>query len=92
LRRRQAARAVVAEALVLSVLGLILALALGCTLGALWVRTTFPALLGWTLSLRIPVGQTAVLGFAAIAVCLLSSLLPALSAVRLDPATAVRLE
>lgn len=92
LRRRQAARAVVAEALVLSVLGLILALALGYTLGALWVRTTFPALLGWTLSLRIPVGQTAVLGFAAIAVCLLSSLLPALSAVRLDPATAVRLE
>jgi putative ABC transport system permease protein len=91
-RRRVVGRIVVGEALMLAVLGIILAGALGLGLGVMWVKATFPALIGWTLSLHLPLAQGAMLVAGACSVCLLASYLPARRAARLNPILAIRTE
>ena len=49
LRRRHIVRMVLVEGMVLATLGLVLALAAGFALGTLWVKATFPYLVGWVL-------------------------------------------
>src|SRR5262249_90619 len=46
-RRRDVGRAVMAEGLAIGGVGIMLAIVVGMTLGTLWVRQTFPNLLGW---------------------------------------------
>ena len=64
----------------------------GVGLGVLWVESTFPALLGWSLSLHVPVLRLVGLGAAALVVCLAGACIPALRAARLEPAVALRTE
>jgi putative ABC transport system permease protein len=91
-RRSVLRRMVVAEGLTLGVLGLVLALCVGLTLGTLWVETTFTYLLGWRLELETPYVQVVVLGLITLIVCTVGALLPAVHASRLDPAAALRCE
>jgi ABC-type antimicrobial peptide transport system permease subunit len=74
------------------VVGVIVATLLGLGLGILWVKATFPALLGWTLSLHMPLAQTGELAASALAISLLAAYLPTLRAIRLDPVAALRAE
>jgi len=89
-QRRHLQRIMVIEALLLSGLGLVLAVATGLAQGALWVDATFPALFGFIFPLHVPYARTAVLVVLTVAVCLVAALLPARRAARLIPAVAVR--
>ena len=91
-RSRYLRRMVLTEALMLGVLGLVLAVGIGFTLGIFWVQTIIPQMLGWVLDLQIPYGQLAVVGTMSIAVCLIAALVPAFRAGRLQPAVAMRYE
>lgn len=86
------ARVVLYEAIALGALGLGLALVIGLTLGLMWVDTTFPLLLGWTLERHVPYTQMALTTLATLVVCLLGGLVPAWRAARLRPAVALRYE
>lgn len=91
-RRNRLGRVILTEAAVLAGLGLIVAWSAGLTLGILWVSRTFPALLGWSLSLRIPVQQLVGIGVVAVVVCVAAAVVPALRAARLNPVRALRAE
>jgi putative ABC transport system permease protein len=91
-RRGQLGRMILAQSFALALLGLLLAVAAGLALGALWVLATFPALLGWTLELHVPYRQILVASGVAVAVCLLAALSPARRITRLEPASALRYE
>jgi putative ABC transport system permease protein len=91
-RRRALRRIVLTEAVVLGVLGMVLAVALGLALGVFWVHSTFPRLLGWVLDLHVPAGQLAAIGVASLGVCLVAAVVPARHAGRLAPAAALRHE
>jgi putative ABC transport system permease protein len=92
LARRRVRRVILTEGLALAALGLLLAGAGGLALGVLWVKATFPYMLGWVLELHIPYAQLALLAATAIAVCAGAALLPANRAAHLDPAAALRYE
>jgi lipoprotein-releasing system permease protein len=77
---------------VLSGLGLLLGGAMGLALGALWIESTFPKLLGYVLDLYVPFEEIAVLAVFTAIVSLLGALWPARQAARLAPAAALRYE
>lgn len=91
-RRTVLRNAVVAETVGIAVPGVLLAVAAGTALGVLWIRRTFPALLGWALETHLPVLQIAALGALTIAGCGMAGLLPARRAGALHPAEALRYE
>jgi putative ABC transport system permease protein len=91
-RRRVLGRTIVGESLMLGVLGVIVATVIGLGLGVLWVKSTFPALLGWTLSLHIPLARTGELALTALGISLVAAYLPTIRVVRLDPVRALRAE
>ncbi len=91
-RARQVRRMVLIEAGLLGVLGLVLAMAIGLTLGVFWVRTTFPYMLGWVLDLHIPYGHLALISILSVATCIAAAWLPAARAARLEPAKGLRYE
>jgi len=83
---------VLVEAALLGVLGLLLASAIGFTLGIYWVQVVFPHMLGWVLELHIPWRQLLIVGSGSMAVCMLAALVPASRAARLEPVRALRYE
>jgi len=91
-RRRGVGRAVVAEGLAIGGLGIVLAVAVGTSLGMLWVRQTFPELLGWALETYVPYVQLAFVCSGTMVVCWIAAALPARSAAALQPAEALRCE
>jgi len=91
-RRRHLRRMVIGECLALGMLGIVLAIASGLGLGMLWVRATFPYLLGWLFALRIPYERVGVTALLALVSCLAAGLVPASWAAGLEPAEALRCE
>jgi putative ABC transport system permease protein len=85
-------RLVVLEAVVIAGLGLALALGEGFAIATLWVRTTFPNLLGWSVDLFVPVQLMLIICLATVASCSLAALFPGRRAARLQPALALREE
>ena len=53
---------------------------------------TFPYLLGWVLQVHIPYAHAAIVALMTLVVCLGAAVIPARSAARLEPATALRHE
>jgi putative ABC transport system permease protein len=91
-RPRAVRRMILLEAALVGCLGLTVALVAGGSLGALWVRATFPRLLGWVLGLHLPWRQMLSVGAMAIGTCLLAAVVPAWRAAALAPAVALREE
>lgn len=91
-RRRHLRRMVFGEALIVGGMGLVLATASGFAQGVLWVQATFPHVYGYVVDLHIPYGTAALIASSTIGVCLLSAVIPARHALRLEPAIAVRCE
>ena len=91
-RRSFLRRATAVEAMGLVLPGLLLAVAVGFSLGIMWVRQTFPSLLGWALETHVPYAQIGLVCGATLAVCWLAGLLPARQAAALEPAVALRSE
>lgn len=91
-RRAFIQRAIAIEGLGLALPGLMLAVVVGFGLGTMWVRQTFPSLLGWALETHVPYLQVTLICFATLAVCWLAGLLPARQAAALQPAAALRSE
>jgi putative ABC transport system permease protein len=89
-RRWHLQRMVLVEGVVLSGLGLLLGGVMGLALGALWIDSTFPKLLGYVLDLYVPYREIAVLAVLTTLVSLASALWPARRAGRLAPAAALR--
>src|SRR5207245_1856379 len=91
-RRGRLGRMILVEASLIGVCGLVLALAVGLALGVLWVKMTFPDLVGWTLELHVPGLYFVVVSAAATAVCLVAALLPAYRSARIELGSALRYE
>ncbi len=66
--------------------------AASCALGVLWVRETFPQLIGYALALHLPYASAAVALGLTLVVSLVAALGPARRAARLQPAVALRYE
>jgi putative ABC transport system permease protein len=90
--RKHLRRLVIAEAVVIAMLGLCLAFGEGLLIAALWVRTTIPYLLGWIVELHVPYGFLLVIVLSTVVSCAAAALLPGQRAARLEPATALREE
>ena len=61
-------------------------------MGALWIRWTFPYLLGYVLDFHLPYMQLGLIGLMTALVCAIAAILPARGAARLEPAVALRYE
>lgn len=85
-------RLVVLEAMAIAALGLALALGEGFAIATLWVRTTFPYLLGWSVDLFVPAQLLLIICLVTVASCSLAALFPGRRAARLRPALALREE
>jgi putative ABC transport system permease protein len=91
-RRRAISGMVLIEGLALGLFGVAQAWMLGVALGVMWVKLTFPTLLGWTLTLHVPWREILLVGGAGVSICLIAAYLPAAWAARLDPIEALRAE
>lgn len=92
LRRSVMWKLVVVEALLLAMLGLVLALIMGALVGLVWVKSTIPNVLGWVIDLEVPIALTlGVIGLTTL-LCALAALLPGRRAAALEPAQAIRWE
>jgi putative ABC transport system permease protein len=91
-RRRNVRLIVVLEAITLGLIGIALGGAAGVALGALWVKGTFPQLLGWALEFHFPYAQGVLAAVLTLGVCVVAAALPARQAARLEPAAALRYE
>jgi putative ABC transport system permease protein len=89
---RHLRRMVLLEGLVLAGVGLLVAGALGATLGVVWVKETFPYLLGWMLELHVPSVYLLAGGALTLLVGVLGASLPARRAARIEPALVLRYE
>jgi putative ABC transport system permease protein len=85
-------RLVLTEAALVGVVGLAIAWSVGLALGALWVSSVFPALVGWTLALHVPLAALLLIGAGALATCMIAAYAPARGAARIEPARALRAE
>jgi putative ABC transport system permease protein len=92
LRRAVMWQLVVAEALVLSTLGLLLALLQGALVGIVWIKSTIPNVLGWVIDLDVPIVLTIGVVLLTTALCMLAALVPGRRAAALEPALAIRWE
>ncbi len=92
LRAGRVRRLVVLESLVVGCVGLVLAAFGGALLAILWVRGTFQLLLGWALTVQIPVPELLLVALATLVVCYLASLVPARRAQDIAVADALRYE
>src|SRR5262249_2887322 len=81
-RRRRMWGMVLVEAMVVSILGLTLAVMEGVALGNLWVASTLPYLLGWVIELHIPAGLIVGVLLVTVASCGLAAVAPARRAAR----------
>lgn len=91
-RRSLLRRAVIVEGVSLGIPGLILAILSGFALAVLWVKQTFPFLLGWSLETHIPVAQVVFVCAVTLSVCWAAGLIPGRRAGLLKPADALRYE
>jgi len=78
------------EGAAIGVFGLVLALALGLSLGTFWVRVQFPALLGWTLEHYLPTAFIAYTCLATLLLCMIGALMPSLRAAFVAPVGILR--
>lgn len=75
---------VMLEGTAVGALGLLLAVVLGLSLGILWVRVQFPAMLGWDVDLHWPTRFASSAVVLSLILCGVGSILPALHAARLS--------
>ena len=90
LRAGLARRVVVLESLIIGVVGLVLASAGGLLLATMWIAHTFQLLLGWSLTVRVPGGELALLAAGTLVVCHAAARAPARRAERVELAEALR--
>lgn len=88
--RRQVARAAVAEAAGVGIVGWIGGVLMGGVLSLLWVRINFTVQLGWDLDFHFATGMLPAAAVAALLVSIPAGLLPARRASRLPVAQALR--
>jgi ABC-type lipoprotein release transport system permease subunit len=69
-----------------------LALGEGFAVAGLWVATTFPYMLGWSVELHVPIMFVSGICVVAALSCGLAALVPGRRAARLQPAAALRQE
>lgn len=81
---------VMLEGVAVGVLGLVLAVGLGLALSTFWVRVQFPALLGWTLQLHVPMAFVLATGVLTVILCMLASFIPSMRAASLSPVAVLR--
>lgn len=89
---RAIAAQVLAQAAVIALVGIALALAVGHAMSFAFVEGLVPSLLGWRLELRASWQVTTAAALLGVAACLLGALVPATRAGRLSPITALRCE
>jgi len=92
LRRSNLFNVIMLQGLGIAAIGLAIALGTGAALGAFWVTTEFPALVGWDLDLHVPVAFTAIAMAITLAICAGGSFLPAVRAARRSVVEALRHE
>jgi putative ABC transport system permease protein len=92
LHRSGVFRIVLLEGAAIAVLGLALASVVGLALGVFWVEVQFPAFLGWSLDLHMPLASVLGAAIITLALCLAGSFLPSLRAAHLPVAAALRNE
>ena len=92
LHRSRLVGMVLLEGLAMGLLGAVLAVGVGLTLGLFWVQVQFPAILGWRLDLHFP--SRFVIGAIGLTLllCILASFVPSLRAARLSVPAALRNE
>jgi putative ABC transport system permease protein len=92
LHRSGVFRIVILEGAAVAVLGLMLAGTVGLALAVFWVEVQFPAILGWSIDLHVPLASVLGTAVVTLALCLAGSFLPSLRAAHLPVTAALRNE